>query len=119
MLADGLLMTNIFDRIDPVTVPYVARQPLSDWVGAKISAPIALLTLTNLLQRPERVIVALEAFLEQLRAFGSPDEQEKAAQMDRLLRCEAVDFLRGNEPYKYFWGAKDRPTYRRVFLRET
>jgi CelD/BcsL family acetyltransferase involved in cellulose biosynthesis len=33
--------------------------------------------------------------------------------------CNAVDFLRGNEAYKYFWGAKDRPTYRRVFLRET
>jgi CelD/BcsL family acetyltransferase involved in cellulose biosynthesis len=33
--------------------------------------------------------------------------------------CEAVDFLRGNESYKYFWGAKDHPTYRRVFLRET
>ncbi len=32
--------------------------------------------------------------------------------------CEAVDFLRGNEPYKYFWGAKDHPTYHRVFLRE-
>ena len=33
--------------------------------------------------------------------------------------CEAVDFLRGNEAYKYFWGARDHPTYRRVFLRET
>ena len=32
--------------------------------------------------------------------------------------CEAVDFLRDNEAYKYFWGAKDQPTYRRVFLRD-
>jgi CelD/BcsL family acetyltransferase involved in cellulose biosynthesis len=32
--------------------------------------------------------------------------------------CEAVDFLRGNEAYKYFWGARDQPTYRRVFRRE-
>ena len=32
--------------------------------------------------------------------------------------CETVDFLRGNEAYKYLWGAQDRPTYRRVFLRE-
>ncbi len=31
--------------------------------------------------------------------------------------CEAVDFLRGNEPYKYFWGAQDQPTYRRAFFR--
>lgn len=33
--------------------------------------------------------------------------------------CETVDFLRGNETYKYFWGARDRPTYRRVFLRDS
>jgi CelD/BcsL family acetyltransferase involved in cellulose biosynthesis len=32
--------------------------------------------------------------------------------------CETVDFLRGNEAYKYFWGAQDHPTYRRVFLRQ-
>jgi CelD/BcsL family acetyltransferase involved in cellulose biosynthesis len=31
--------------------------------------------------------------------------------------CEAVDFLRGSEAYKYFWGARDEPTYRRTFLR--
>jgi ubiquinone/menaquinone biosynthesis C-methylase UbiE len=68
-----------------VTLPHVARQPLSDWITAKISAPIALLGLMNALQQPERVIAALEAFLEQVRALGSPQEQEKAAQMDRLL----------------------------------
>jgi CelD/BcsL family acetyltransferase involved in cellulose biosynthesis len=27
------------------------------------------------------------------------------------------DFLRGQERYKYFWGAEDRPTYRRVLQR--
>ena len=31
--------------------------------------------------------------------------------------CKTVDFLRGNEAYKYFWGAQDQPTYRRAFCR--
>lgn len=26
-----------------------------------------------------------------------------------------IDFLRGREPYKYWWGAKDRETFRRIF----
>ncbi len=30
---------------------------------------------------------------------------------------EAFDFLRGGERYKYFWGAEDRPTFRRSFRR--
>jgi len=32
-----------------------------------------------------------------------------SAQSESLI---AVDFLRGTEPYKYLWGAVDRPTYR-------
>jgi CelD/BcsL family acetyltransferase involved in cellulose biosynthesis len=31
--------------------------------------------------------------------------------------CE-FDFLRGQEPYKYKWGAHDRPCFRRVIRRE-
>ena len=31
--------------------------------------------------------------------------------------CKTVHFLRGNEAYKYFWGAQDQPTYRRAFCR--
>lgn len=27
------------------------------------------------------------------------------------------DFLRGREPYKYLWGARDRPQYRRLIIR--
>lgn len=40
----------------------------------------------------------------------------------RMVECAqrngalSVEFLRGREPYKYFWGVTDRPTYRRQFL---
>jgi ubiquinone/menaquinone biosynthesis C-methylase UbiE len=78
-------MTNFFDRVDAVTLPHVARRPLADWIAGTISAPIALLTLMNLLQQPARVRAALEPLLEQMRVFGGPHEQEKAAQMDGLL----------------------------------
>mgnify|MGYP003949016265 CR=1 FL=1 len=44
-------MTNFFDRVDAVTLPHVARRPLADWITGTISAPIALLTLMNLLQQ--------------------------------------------------------------------
>jgi len=30
--------------------------------------------------------------------------------------AEAIDFLRGEEPYKFQWGAKSQPTYRRVVM---
>ncbi|HEY1232929.1 MAG TPA: class I SAM-dependent methyltransferase [Candidatus Binatia bacterium] len=78
-------MTNFFDQLDAVILPHVARQPLADWISGTISAPIVLLTLMNLLQEPQRVSAALEPLLEQIRVFGNPREQEKAAQMDRLL----------------------------------
>src|ERR1041384_5091339 len=78
-------MTNFFDRVDAVTLPHVARPPLADWIPGTISAPIALLTLMNLLQQPTRVRAALEPLLEQMRVFGGPHEREKAAQMDGLL----------------------------------
>jgi CelD/BcsL family acetyltransferase involved in cellulose biosynthesis len=39
--------------------------------------------------------------------------------IERAIAEGAVefDFLRGQERYKYFWGAKDRPTYRRLLQR--
>jgi len=49
----------------------------------------------------------------------SPGTLLIAHTIERALaeHCETVDFLRGNEAYKYFWGAQDEPTYRRAFLR--
>ena len=43
-----------------------------------------------------------------------------AAAFERALAAGAreIDFLRGAEPYKYRWGARDRPTLRRRLWRE-
>ena len=32
------------------------------------------------------------------------------------IGARSVEFLRGREPYKYFWGVTDRPTFRRQLL---
>lgn len=40
------------------------------------------------------------------------DASERFSQVQNLLRACADDFLRGEEPYKYLWGATDRPQYR-------
>jgi hypothetical protein len=50
-------ITNFFDLLDSVIVPQVARQALSDWIEAKISAPIALVARMNVFQQPEAVRV--------------------------------------------------------------
>ena len=39
--------------------------------------------------------------------------------IEQFLRegARTVDFLRGREPFKYFWGARDRPCYGRIIRR--
>jgi CelD/BcsL family acetyltransferase involved in cellulose biosynthesis len=45
----------------------------------------------------------------------SPGTLVIAAAMEEARRegCAIFDFLRGSEPYKYLWGARDMPAYRR------
>lgn len=80
----------------------------------------------------ENIAGAIYTFTQRRRAYcylAGFDPKYKALSPGTLLiahtiesalaeHCETVDFLRGNEAYKYFWGAQDRPTFRRVFLRE-
>ena len=40
-----------------------------------------------------------------------------AIEAARRHGCELFDFLRGQEAYKYRWGAADQPTFRRRFLK--
>jgi len=49
----------------------------------------------------------------------SPGTLLIAHTIERALaeHCESVDFLRGNEAYKYFGGPQDQATYRRAFFR--
>jgi len=56
-------MTSLLTQLDSVMVSRVARQALSDWIAGKISAPIALLALLNVLQQPEALRAALEPLL--------------------------------------------------------
>jgi len=41
----------------------------------------------------------------------------RAIEDARAHGAAELDFLRGAEPYKYTWGARDRPTYRRSLVR--
>lgn len=79
-----------------------------------------------------RPIAALYGFLHRRRAYYylggfDPDYEKRGAGNQivwhALLAAEAegattFDFLRGQEPYKYRWGAVDQPTFRRQLLRE-
>lgn len=74
-----------------------------------------------------RVVAALYSFIHRSRVYaylaGFDPEFGRLSAGTLLLACaieEAVragasefDFLRGRESYKYAWGGKDRPTYRR------
>lgn len=52
-------------------------------------------------------------------AFESPGSALIADMIEEAAAegCEVFDFLRGQEPYKYEWGARDQPNYRRVLSR--
>lgn len=85
-------MTSLLAQLDSVMVPRVAHQALSDWIAGN-------------------PIPGTKAF--------SPGTLLIAHTIERALaeHCETVDFLRGNEAYKYFWGAQDEAAYRRAFFR--
>ncbi len=54
------------------------------------------------------------------RCFGASAEYAvcaAAADDGIALGAHEFDFLRGGEPYKYAWGAHDRPLFRRVLTR--
>ena len=82
----------------------------------------------QLLQRREETAAAIYWMVSKDRAYFyigafSPDHQRwspgsvilwKTIQEAIGLGCRELDFLRGAEPYKYSWGAKDRPLYRVV-----
>lgn len=59
---------------------------------------------------------ALPGILDHGRTgFVVNDEHEMADAIEEAMREAArrFDLLRGREPYKYLWGATDRPTVRR------
>ena len=79
----------------------------------------------------ERAVASLYVLMHRARAcyyIGGFDPEFSDVSPGTLLIGHAIeraiaegaaefDFLRGQERYKYFWGAEDRPTYRRVLHR--
>ncbi len=77
------------------------------------------------LKEGERIIAVLYALTAKRRAYyyiAGFDPALRALGLGTLLvghaiaeatreGCESFDFLRGREPYKYHWGARDQPTY--------
>jgi CelD/BcsL family acetyltransferase involved in cellulose biosynthesis/glycosyltransferase involved in cell wall biosynthesis len=75
-----------------------------------------------------RPVAAFHGFVDRGRAYyylGGFDPAHRAASPGAVLIAHAIqaarsegaqelDFLRGGEAYKYAWGARDRPTWRRV-----
>jgi hypothetical protein len=125
-------MTNVFDLLDSVSVPQVARQALSDWIEAQHLRPdcftgshecfpaagsgegcFGTASRTNAhCWRSARFFLLHRARCGVL-ANPKPEQFHLDAE-----QSETVDFLRSHEAYKYFWGGQDQPSYRRAFFRE-
>ncbi len=85
----------------------------------------------HVLRMHGEIVGALHVFLDRRRAYyylggfdprvasRSPGVLLVAAAIDDAIAhgANAFDFLRGAEPYKYAWGAVDRPVRRRVLTR--
>jgi glycosyltransferase involved in cell wall biosynthesis/CelD/BcsL family acetyltransferase involved in cellulose biosynthesis len=83
------------------------------------------------LRRDGRLVAVVYGFrdraCERLYLSGSDPELVRASvgtlAVQHAIECAAVrgarevDFMRGAEAYKYVWGARDRPLYRRSWLR--
>jgi SAM-dependent methyltransferase len=78
-------MTDVVDILDSIALPQAARQALSDWSAGRISSPIALLALMNVLQQPESVRAALEPLLDRMRKVGTLHERKRTLEMNRLF----------------------------------
>jgi CelD/BcsL family acetyltransferase involved in cellulose biosynthesis len=98
----------------------------------RVAAPLLLdagVLRLHVLRIDERIVGAYYGFVQRDRAyayltgfdpeyrFESPGTILFAHAIEEALRegARAFDFLRGREPYKYGWGATDRPNRRRRF----
>jgi CelD/BcsL family acetyltransferase involved in cellulose biosynthesis len=85
----------------------------------------------NALRLDERIVATLYVLCAKRRAclylIGVDPELETISpgtlifgySIQQALRegAREIDFLRGRERYKYFWGARDRPCYGRMLSR--
>ena len=85
----------------------------------------------HVLRMNERIVAALHVLCAKRRAcfyLSSFDPELRTISPGSLIFghgiCQAVsegarevDFLRGQERYKYFWGARERPCYGRMLNR--
>ena len=98
---------------------------LREAVPALVAAGVARLRTLSLAGRPAATLLALQgAGAVHMYLTGFDPEQAAlgpgALLIAATLRgafadgCTEARWLRGQEPYKYRWGAEDRPTWRRV-----
>ncbi len=98
---------------------------LREAVPALVEAGVARLRTLSLAGRPAATLLALEgAGAVHMYLTGFDPEQAAlgpgALLIAATLRgahaegCTEARWLRGQEPYKYRWGAEDRPTWRRM-----
>lgn len=100
---------------------------LREAVPALVEAGVGRLRTLSLAGRPAATLLALEgAGAVHMYLTGFDPEQAAlgpgALLIAATLRgafesgCTEARWLRGQEPYKYRWGAEDRPTFRRILL---
>ncbi|HEU4628134.1 MAG TPA: GNAT family N-acetyltransferase [Gemmatimonadaceae bacterium] len=108
----------------------VLADPVTRAFHAEAAAALLALGALRLyaLRIDDRIVGVYHGLADRRRAYyyiGGFDPSYEAVSPGALLVAHALeqaarvgagefDFLRGREPYKYAWGATDRPSYRRV-----
>jgi len=104
VLADPAVLTQLHEAAPALLATGALRLATLHHAGTHAAACLTLLA------GPDRILFYLSGF-DAAQAAISPGTLLLAHLLEQAIaegRTEA-NFLRGNEPYKYAWGAKDRP----------
>jgi CelD/BcsL family acetyltransferase involved in cellulose biosynthesis len=109
--ASGMLAEDRVQEFHRRAAPALLRRNVLRLYGLRLNGRL-IATLYALVER-DTVYCYLQGF-DPAYSSLSPGAQIVAAVIDDALHDgkREVDFLRGREPYKYVWGARDRQTYR-------
>ena len=107
----GMLAETRVQEFHQLAAPALLEQKVLRLYGMRLKGN--LIATLYALSEQHVVYCYLQAF-DPAYAHLSPGVQILAAVLEDAIRYgkREVDFLRGREPYKYLWGARDRQTYR-------
>lgn len=116
--APGIVSDDLVRRFHRIAIPYFVDRGVARLFQVRIAGTIAAAYYGFC--HHGRAYAYLSGFDPSL-SFESPGTLVVGHAIETAVTegCQEFHFLRGQEPYKYLWGATDRWTWRRTFVRET